>query len=346
MNRRCWVRCRDSFSDNRKSAIENPKLVGLLAIAVTVVLCGAVAQAQQPGKIPWIGYLAGAGSGPSPAFIQGLRDLGYVEGKNIAVVFRTVEGKSERFADLAAELVRLKVDIIVTDNSDAALAFKKATSTIPIVMTRSTDPVGSGLIASFARPGGNVTGLTSVTGELGGKLLELLKEIVPRLTRVAILMPEGSAVNDIFQKEAEVPARALGVQLIPVMVRGPEDFEGAFRAMTKEKANGLVMRLPSSLYSAHLKRVAELTMKNRLPSISNVASWVDAGGLMSYGSDLNVQYRRAAVYVDKILKGAKPANLPVEAPTKFELRINLKTAKQIDLTIPSNVLGRADRVIK
>jgi putative ABC transport system substrate-binding protein len=302
------------------------------------------AEAQQ-GKIPWIGYLAGGGSSPNQAFVQGMRDLGYVEGKNIAYVFRTAEGKTERYAGLVVELVRLKMDIIVTDNSNAAQALKKATSTIPIVMTTSTDPVGSGLIASFARPGGNVTGLTSVTGELGGKLLELLKETVPKLTRVAILRNEGAA-NDLFVKETEVPARALGIQLIPVVVQGSDDFEGAFRATTKERANGLVIRLDPTLYSAHYKRVAELTMKNRLPSISNQPALTEAGGLMSYSSDFNVQYRRAAVYVDKILKGAKPADLPVEAPTKFELVINLKTAKQIGLTIPQSMLFQADKVIR
>jgi len=212
-------------------------------------------------------------------------------------------------------------------------------------MTGATDPVGPGLVASLARPGGNITGLTNVSGELGGKLLELLKEIAPKLTRAAILRPEGPA-NDVFVKETEVPARALGVQIIPVVVRGPDDIEGAFRAMTKEKVNGPVMRLPSSVYFAHYKRVAELTMKNRLPAISTAPTWTDAGGLMSCGQDPNISYRRAATYVDKILKGTKPADLPVEAPTKFELRINLKAAKQIGLTIPQTVLMRAKKVIK
>jgi putative ABC transport system substrate-binding protein len=316
----------------------------LLLVATLFLTIADSVHAQQPGKIPWIGYLAATGSGPSPAFIQGLRDLGYVEGKNIGFVYRTAEGKYERIADLAAELVRLKVDVIVPDNIGAALALKKATSTIPIVMTTGTDPVGSGLIASFARPGGNVTGLTSVTGELGGKLLDLLKEVVPKLTRAGIL-GTGDSVNELFVKATEVPARALGVQLIPVVVRGPDDVEDAFRAMTKERVNGLLVRL-AFVYSDHVKRVAELAMKNRLPSISIATSWLDAGGLMSYGADPDIMYRRAATYVDKILKGAKPADLPVEAPTKFELRINLKTAKQIGVTIPQSVLFKADKVIK
>jgi putative tryptophan/tyrosine transport system substrate-binding protein len=303
------------------------------------------AEAQQPTKIPWIGYLAGAGSGPAPAFIQGLRDLGYVEGKNIGIVFRTSESRPERYPDLALELVRLKVEVIVADGSNAALAAKKATRSIAIVMASSTDPVGAGLVASMARPGGNVTGLTSLTEELGGKQLELLKEIVAGLNRVAILGPTGPA-TDIFVKETEPTARALGVKIIPLVFRGPEDFEDAFRSAIKERANGLIDRLGPGVPSADRKRVVELTLKNRLPTISGFASWADNGGLLTYGPDRNVMYRRAAVYVDKILKGTKPADLPIEAPTKFELVINLQAAKQIDLTIPQTVLARADRVIR
>jgi putative ABC transport system substrate-binding protein len=317
----------------------------LVLIAVTLLAVAVIAEAQQQGKIPWIGYLADAGSSPNQALLQALRDLGYVEGKTIGFVFRTTEGKTERRPELLAELIRLKVDIIFADGTGPALTAKKATSMIPIVMTRASDPVGTGLVASLARPGGNVTGLTNVSGELGGKMLELLKEIAPKLTRAAILRPGGPA-NDVFVKETEVPARALGVQIIPVVIRGPDDIEGAFRAITKEKVNGLVLRLPSSVYFAHFKRVAELTMKNRLPSIANGSDWVDAGGLMYYGANTTDLFLRAATYVDKILKGAKPADLPVEAPTKFELGINLQVAKQIGLTIPPNVLARADKVIK
>jgi putative ABC transport system substrate-binding protein len=322
----------------------NKKIV--VSVLATLILASFhLAQAQQPGKIPWIGYLAGAGSGPSPAFIQGLRDLGYVEGKNIGIIYRVTEGRTERYADLAAELVRLKVDLIVADTTGVALALKKATSSIPIVMASSTDPVGTGLVASVARPGGNVTGLTTLTEELGGKQLELLKEIVAGLSRVAILRGTGLA-NDIFVKATEPTALALGVKIIPLVFRGPEDFEDAFRSATKERANGLIDRLGPTVSSAERKRVVELTLKNRLPTISGFASWVDNGGLLTYGPDRNVMYRRAATYVDKILKGAKPSELPVEQPMKFELIINLKAAKQIGLAIPPNVLARADKVIK
>ena len=318
-----------------------------LSLLATILLATVpFAEAQEGKKIAWVGYLAGSGSAPNQAFVQGMRDLGYVEGKNIAFVYRTTEGRRERYSDLVAELVRLQVNVIVTDVTSAAVALKKATTTIPIVMTSSTDPVATGLFASLARPGGNVTGLTNVGGELGGKLLELLKEITPSLTRVVILGTAGGGADEVFAKETEVSARAMGVQLVRVGVQSPDDIDGAFRAITKERANGLLMRLQPSLFSAHLKRLADLSMKNRLPSIAIVPAWANAGGLMSYGSDLNFQYRRAATYVDKILKGTKPADLPVEAPTKFELVINLKAAKQIGLTIPPNVLARADRIIR
>jgi putative ABC transport system substrate-binding protein len=322
-----------------------PKISWCL-LATVLLATAPFAEAQEGKKIPWIGYLAGSGSAPNQAFVQGMRDLGYVEGKNMAFVYRTAEGRRERYSDLVGELVRLQVDVIVTDVTSAALALKKATSTIPIVMTSSTDPVGTGLVASLARPGGNITGLTNVGGEIGGKLLELLKEITPRLSRAAILGTPGTAADEIFAKETEVTARAMGVQLIHVGVQSPDEIDGVFRAMIKERPNGFILRLQPSLYSAHYKRVAELAMKNRLPSIALGPAWTHAGGLMSYGADLNFQYRRAATYVDKILKGTKPADLPVEAPTKFEFIINLKTAKQIGLTIPPNMLARADRVIK
>jgi putative tryptophan/tyrosine transport system substrate-binding protein len=306
------------------------------------------ASAQQPKRIPRIGYLAAEyGSSPPKDFVQALRDLGYVEGKNIAFEYRTSEGKTGAYPDLLADLIRLNVDIIVTVTSGATLAAKKATSTIPIVMRSSTDPVGTGLVASLAKPGGNVTGLTSVTGELGGKYLELLKEIVPRLSRVVIPAPATSSTEDLFIKETEEPARALKVQLIRFPVRGPEDYESIFRVAVKERANALVVRLPpSTIPASRRKQFTELGVKNRLPAIYGTKVWVESGGLVSYGQDQNMRVQRLAVYVDKIIKGAKPADLPVEAPTKFEFVINLKTAKQIGLTIPPNVLVRADRVIR
>jgi putative ABC transport system substrate-binding protein len=323
------------------------RIVFHLALSAMLFALCSSAVAQQPAKVARIGYLAAAGSSPPQAFLQGLRDLGYVEGKNIAFEYRTTEGKSERLPDQVAELVHLKVDIIVSDGTGPTLAAKKATSAIPIVMTSSSDPVGAGLIASLARPGGNVTGLTSVTGELGGKLLELLKEIVPSLTRVAIALPgPDSPASKLFLKETEAPAQALRVQLITLWVRGPKDFETAFQLATKERANALLVRVQPATFSPHLKQFAELTAKSRLPAISPARNWVDAGGLMSYGADQNASFRRAATYVDKILQGTKPGDLPVEAPSKFELVINLKAAKQIGLTIPPNVLARADRVIK
>jgi putative tryptophan/tyrosine transport system substrate-binding protein len=315
-------------------------------LMITVLLMTALsAEAQQPTKIPWIGYIAGSGSGPAPSFIEGLRELGYIEAKNIGIVFRTSESRPERYGDLAAEVIGLKVDVIVAEGSSLALAVKKGTNSIPIVLPSSTDPVGTGLVASMAKPGGNVTGLTTLTDELGGKQLELLKEIVAGLNRVAILRPRGAA-NDIFVKKTEPTAGALGIKIIPLVFRGPEDFEDAFRSATKGRANGLIERLVPTISSADRKRVVDATVKNRLPSISAFASWADSGGFLTYGADRNAIYRRAAYYVDKILKGAKPADLPVEAPTKFELVVNLKAAKQIGVTIPPNVLARADKVIK
>src|SRR5215813_14113145 len=302
------------------------------AKAFGVVLCawlfGLCVSAQaQPPKIPRIGYLTAADSSRQyQAFLQGLHDLGYVEGRNIAIEYRSADGKRERVPDLAAELVRLKVDIIVTDGSGPSQDAKKATSTIPIVMTSNGDPVGSGLITSLSRPGGNVTGLTSFSAELGGKLLELLKEVVPRLARVAIPMP-ASTVNDLFIQETEAPARAL-------------------RAMTKERVNGLLSRLGPTFNPAQHKRLAEFAVKNRLPAISSDRDWVDNGGLIFYGRSEYEGAQRVATYVDKILKGAKPSDLPVEGPMKFEFIINLKTANQIGVNIPQSMLFRADRVIK
>ena len=317
----------------------------LFRAAVGFVFAFSFTADAQQRKIPRIGYLTAAGSAPSQAFLQGLRDLGYVESQNINIEYRSADGKRDRVPDLAAELVRLKVDIIVADGSGASTESKKATSTIPIVMTSSTNPVETGLVASLARPGGNVTGLTSLTGELGGKNLELLKEIAPRLSRAAILSSGGRA-NALFVKDTEPTARSLGVKLMHEVARGPADIEGAFRAISRERANGLLSRLGPTFTSDQHKRVAELATKSDLPTISTDRDWADRGGLIFYSADPNARYRRVATYIDKILKGARPAELPVEAPTKFELVINLKTAKQIGLTIPRSVLYRADRVIK
>jgi putative tryptophan/tyrosine transport system substrate-binding protein len=305
------------------------------------------ASAQQPKKIFRIGYLSGGGSSLPQAFVQALRDLGYNDGKNIVFEYRTTEGNTGRYPDLIADLVRVNVDVIVADGTGPALAAKQATSTIPVVMTTSTDPVRTGLVASLARPGGNVTGLTSVSGELGGKLLELLKEIVPALSRVVVPGPApGSPSEDLFIKETEIPARTLKVRLIRAPVRQDEDIEGVFKLAAKERAHALLVRIPPNAPAARRRQFVELAVKNRLPAIYTTTNWMDIGGLMSYGSDRNVAFQRIAVYVDKILKGAKPADLPVEAPKDFDLVINLKAAKQIGLTIPPNVLARADRVIR
>jgi putative tryptophan/tyrosine transport system substrate-binding protein len=271
------------------------------------------AQAQQSRKIPLIGYLAGAGSSPHPAFVKGLRDLGYVEGNNIAFAFRTTESRPERQAELAAELVSLKVDILMADSSGLSWEAKKATSTIPIVMLNSTDPVATGLVTSLARPGGNVTGFTNVSAELGGKLLELLKECVPKLNRVAILRSPAAA-NDLFQKETEASAKAMGIQVIPLVFRGPENFEELIQSAVKQRAQALIDRMGPTTSAADRKRVMDLSVKNRLLVISSNRFSVEAGGQIYYGPDLNLTYYRAATYVDKILKGTKPADLPVEAP--------------------------------
>jgi putative tryptophan/tyrosine transport system substrate-binding protein len=322
------------------------KLGSFAVCAMLFALCLPV-EAQQPARIPRIGYLAGGGSVPHPALIQALRELGYVEGKNIAIELRSREGKPGRERELAQELVRSKMDIIIADGTAQARAAKEATSTIPIVMTGTTDPVGTGLITSLARPGGNVTGLSSISGDLGGKLLEVLKEIKPNLSRVVVPgATPGSPTQDVFIKEMEPPARVLKVQLIRLSVRGPEDYENIFRVATKERAQALVVRIPPYTPSEQRKQFVELVNRHRLPAIYQASNWIESGGLISYGADRNFQYQRAAVFVDKILKGTKPADIPVEQPLKIELVVNLKAAKQIGLTIPPNVLARADRVVK
>jgi putative ABC transport system substrate-binding protein len=321
------------------------KTVLLWLLAIFFLATFSLAEAQQLAKIPRVGFLRPVEAEESyvEAFRQGLKELGYVEGKNIALEYRS--GKTDQLPKLAGELVGLQVAIILADGSSPALAAKHATSKIPIVMTTSTDPVGTGLIASLARPGGNITGLASNSQELGGKNLALLKEIVPRLARVVIPTP-GSSADDIYVEGTEAPARALGVQLIPVIVRGAEDYEGVFRVATQKRANGLLSRLQPRTSSAARKQFVELVAKSRLPAVYVSTNWVETGGLMSYGPDRIAMYRRAATYVDKILKGTKPADLPVQQATKFEFVINMKAAKQIGLTLSPDFLARANQVIK
>ena len=311
-----------------------------------------LAEAQQPKKVPLLGYLltgsADGVSARSEGIRLALRERGYIEGKNIASEYRYAQRNLDRLPELAAELVRLKVDIIVVTGGDPDIrAAKNATKTIPIVMAgQGSDPVEAGFIDSLARPGGNVTGLTNLSPELGGKRLELLKESVPKLARVAVLYDPALPSNVVQVKEIlPVAARALGLTLQPWEVRAADGFEKVFAALSKQRPDGLYVGL-GALLRANQKRIVGFALKSRLPSVYQSKESVDAGGLMSYGADLADSYRRVAIYVDKILKGANPADLPVEQPKKFEFIINLKTAKQIGLTIPPNVLARADKVIK
>jgi putative ABC transport system substrate-binding protein len=320
-------------------------------LPTVLLLTGVSTEAQQPKKIPRIGYLATGDpareSARSEAIRLALRDLGYIEGQNIAIEYRYAEGKRGRESKLAAELVRLKVDIIVAAGADRTIqSAMNATKTIPIVMTGGgNDPVKAGYVESLAHPGGNVTGITNLTRELGGKRLEQLKEAVPKLARVVVLYePVGGGVRDV-KEVLPVAARALRLTIQPLEVRAADGFEKAFAALNKERPDGLYV-LQSTLMNSNGKRIVDFALKSRLPSMYYIREFVDAGGLMSYGADLAESYRRVATYVDKILKGAKPADLPVEQPAKFELVINLKTAKQIGVTIPPNVLARADRLIK
>jgi putative ABC transport system substrate-binding protein len=316
-----------------------------------IVVAPFAAEAQQAAKVARIGYLAGnlaANPAQHEAFRQGLRDLGYVEGRNVVIEYRDAEGKFERLPALAADLVALKVDVIVTSETPAALAAKQATTTIPIVFSFAVDPVTSGLVASLARPGGNVTGLATLLPELVGKRLEQLTQAVPGVSRVAVLWQPGSQVErtekDVL-KRAEVAARAVGVRLQFVEARGPENFDRAFSDMTSVRVGALTV-LGSAMFFNERRRLVDLAAKNRLPAVYGLREYVDAGGLLSYGPNIADLFRRAATYVDRILKGAKPGDLPVEQPTKFELVINLKTAKALGLTIPQSVLGRADEVIQ
>jgi putative ABC transport system substrate-binding protein len=329
------------------------RAIAALVVAAAVLYTIVLAEAQQPKKVHRIGYLGAtdpaSDSSRSEAIRLALRELGYIEGQNIATEYQYAAGKPERLPELAAKLVRLKVDIIVVAGADTAIrAAKNATKTIPIVMIGAgLDPVEAGYVESLARPGGNVTGLTSLGGELVGKRLELLKEAVPKVSRVAVLYDPATpdSVRDV--KEAlPVAARALGLTLRSWEVRAAEDFDKVFAAISKWRPDGLYLPRRNPLMRDNEKRIVGFTIKSRLPSAYGSRVSVDAGGLMSYGAEPEDSYRRVAIYVDKILKGAKPSDLPVQQPKKFELVINLKTAKQIGLTIPPNVLARADRVIK
>jgi len=323
-----------------------------LALCAFLFALGVSAQAQQPAKVPRIGYLTNeslsALSARTEAFRKALRELGYLEGKNIVIEWRDAEGKLDRQNELAVELVRLRVDVIVTAGGQATRSAKEATMTIPIVMTQERDPVSSGFIASLARPGGNITGLSRLAPELSGKQLELLKEIIPRLFRVAVLgsLTQSSRTRTQTLKEIEAAAGALGVKLQYLDVQSLKDIEAAFRAARKSQADAVLWLVSGPIGGTHRPRIGELAVQSRLPAIYEQAEYVEAGGLMSYGVSFTDLDRRAATYVDKILKGAKPADLPVEQPKKFEFIINLKAAKQIGLAIPPNVLARADRVIR
>jgi putative ABC transport system substrate-binding protein len=316
--------------------------------AVLFALC-ATAEAQQTKKIPRIGFLSSLSpavvSDRIEAFRHGLRELGYVEGKNIDIAWRYAEGKTERLPDLAAELVRLKVDVIVTGGPAVNRFAKEATGTIPIVLPFDNDPVGNGFAISLARPGGNITGFSTLAPEISGKQLELLKEIVPKLSRVTVFGNSIQPGNPQALKETELAAEAFGVKLQYLDVRGPEAIDTAFREAKNWRANAVIV-LGNVVVTSHSKQFAELALKTRLPAIYWSPEFVEAGGLMAYSVSIADLFRRAATYVDKILKGAKPADLPVEQPKKFEFIINLKAAKQIGLNIPPNVLARADKVIR
>jgi putative tryptophan/tyrosine transport system substrate-binding protein len=308
------------------------------------------AAAQPAGKVPRIGYLSpGFATDPMrarflEAFRQGLRELGYVEGQNIAIESRWTEGKDDRLPALAADLVRSKVDVIVTQGGAATQAAQQATRTIPIVMSLVNDPVGSGLVASLARPGGNVTGSTVISPDLLGKRLELLKEVVPKVSRVALLRNPDNPADAAMLREVEAAARALGVRLQTLEARNHQEIERAFAAMIRERAGALLI-LPDAIFQTQRRQIAELAAKGRLPAVGRMREDAEAGCLMAYGANYRDLVRRAATFVDKILKGAKPADLAIEQPTKFELVINLKAAKAIGLTIPPSLLQRADQII-
>ncbi|HEY2920326.1 MAG TPA: ABC transporter substrate-binding protein [Candidatus Binatia bacterium] len=314
-----------------------------------LVASGAVAQAQQPGKVPRIGFLGNSTAALEANLIapfrEGLRDLGYIEGKNIVIEWRWAEGKYERFPSLIAELIASKVDLIVTAGTPATIALKKATTALPLVMIAVGDPVGSGLIASLAHPGGNLTGLTSISPELDGKRLELLREVVPKISHVAVLWNPTSPLQVAAERETQAAAQAMKIKVLSLGVQAEEQFDNAFATILRERPGALLV-LADRLFLHHRARIMDFATKHHLPGVHAYVELVEAGGLMSYGPSYAGMHRRAAYFVDRILKGTKPADLPVEAPAKFELVVNLKAAKQIGLTVPQSVLYRADKVIR
>ena len=336
-------------SDNRKSALQNPKWVGVVAIGVAFTMAGAVAQAQQPTKVPRIGYLAvnslSDNAARIDAFRQGLRELGYVEGKNIIIEWRSAEGKPDRLPALAAELVSLEVDVLVSYGPTPTRAAKKATTKVPIVMSFDSDPVGTGVVASLARPGGNITGFSNLSSDIGTKQLELLRGMAPRLSHVAVLVNPVNPALSSFLKNVQSAALGSRVKVTSVEVRSAQEIEDAFPMMTQAKVDAVIVATDALLIQ-HYRKVAELAAMNRLPSSSTIREYAEAGGLISYGPNLAEQFRRAATYVDKIFKGAKPGDLPVEQITTFELFINGRTAKTLGLGIPQSLLLRADRVFE
>jgi putative tryptophan/tyrosine transport system substrate-binding protein len=326
--------------------------IGLaVVLALSLILVPLVGEAQHAATIPRIGFLSPSSlSDPRTArflqaFRQGLRELGYAEGQNIAIESRFAEGKWDQLRELAAELVRVKVDVIVTYTTPATQAAKQATGKIPIVIATVIDPVAAGLVASLAHPGGNITGLSQMVPELVGKQLEVLKEVAPKISRVAILSNPANPAHALAIRDVKVAARSLGVQLQLLEARGPSEIESAFAAMTTERA-GAVIVLVDSMLIDHRTRIADLAVRRRLPTVSATIETAEAGGLMAYGPSVRDMFRRAATYVDRILKGAKPAELPIEQPTKFELVLNTKTARALGLTISPSVLGRADEIIQ
>jgi len=323
----------------------NPKFFWLITAILLVYISPAEAQQGKLVKIGWLAVRPASAASVIKSFQREFSRLGYVEGKNMAFEYRDAEGKLDRLPDLADDLVRVKVDILIAPNTPAALAAKNATKTVPIVFLDVTDPVGAGLIDSLARPGGNITGFSTVGSVLAGKQLELLKEMIPKLSRIAVLWNPQELSSAQSWKEGQLPARELGLHLYSLEVSNIENYERAFKEATKSGSDAAVW-LSSPVGAANQIFIVDLAKKYRLPTMYTRRAVVENGGLMSYGHDRNEPFRRAAVFVDKILKGTKPADIPVEQPTKFELAINLKTAKQLGLTIPPNVLARADRVIK